>query len=268
MKFRALLFVALVALPSVSSNAAHVPLGPLVKKVVLPNRTVDVLIESPPEEGPHPLLVIAPGRTDGHLHGIYPVVAEAARKLGFVTLRFNWGYRNPSVPSEKGKTPTPNSSGPTADLKQEAEDLSTVLTSFTRGRVNKTLEIDANKVVLLVDGLAARVAMMPDAEVLKSNVNALLLLNPECPADSGFTQLYSALATIKKPVHLIFPRPGNGCDPAAVYDLAKSADPSFSLYSFPGNAVLGDEKSPATSASIATLTEALGRLGWSRKKTP
>jgi len=186
---------------------------------MLGDRTINAFIDTQKGKGPHPLLVIAPSRTEKMKDPSYEKIAALGVKAGFVVIRFNWGM-----------------SALSSDLKREAEDLATVLSSFTQGRVNKPLEINPDAVALLADGLSARISMMPESKVTKSVVQMLILLNPECDAGNPFPKLYAPLANLKSTQRLIIVpgNPGNGCETVQIYDAVKSYGETLSLYTFPG----------------------------------
>lgn len=243
------MILLLLALSKVPSSLADAPITD-TRKIILADRAIDAVIDRPQGEGPHPLLIIAPGRSFKMKEANYPALAEAARKAGFVVIRFNWGFRKSNGPSD-GEMPT-------ADLKQEAEDLSTVLSSFTQGRVNEPLEINHEQVALVADGFSARISMLPESGALKPAVKSLILLNPECDAANSFTKLYAPMASLKSPRLLITTRAGNTCEPAQVYDLAKASGTAFSLY------LISGEGNPST--ITAAVVNALVNLDW--KNTP
>lgn len=206
------------------------------RKIILTDRTIDAVIDSPKGKGPHPLLVIAPGRASKMDDSFYQTLAEAASKTGFVVIRFNWG------------------STKLTDLKQQAEDLSTVLSSFIQGRVNEPLEINAKQVALLTDGVSARIAMMPDSDALKPNVKALIFLDPECDLENPYSKLYGKMTSIKTSRLLIVSQPGNGCERAQIYEQAKTNGDLFSLYTATGPR--------NTAATTAVVLNNLQGFGW------
>ncbi len=223
------------------------------RKVMLTDRTIEAVIDLPKVEGPHPLLIIAPGRNEKLEEPIYKSIADSATKLGWVAIRFNWGFRKTRLPTARTSLST--------DFKNEAEDLSTMLTSFTQGRVNEPLEINKELVALMTDGFSARASMIADSDALKPGiVKAHLYLNPECEAGTPFTKAYSNLLAVKTPRLLVSNRTPGSCDFTQFEP--KLFGETFSVFLMPPST--SDLKSRSTPVT-AVITDFLQSLGWKNK---
>jgi hypothetical protein len=242
-----LLFATVLA---VSAEAKSDPL-----RFELSDRTGGGMIDHPKGEGPHPILIVAAAEESDIGDPLYQKLVKVAVGQGYVVARIDWAFKRK------------NGAGPSAGLKNEAEELGTAI-QMIGSRMMKPYEIDPAKIVFIGKGLGARVAMMPEAGVTPDKVKAELLLNPVCDAGAtSFATTYAPFVAAAKLPRMIVASRGGPCALPQIYAAAKDLGEAAALFTLDGGPRLENGRDLANQdVAIAAIANWLRNRGWSVAK--
>lgn len=209
-----LLFVTFIA-PVEAEEALH-NLYPINGKAY------DIIVKKPEGKGPFPLLIIAPAKKYTMQGRLFNELAEGAVDMGYYTVRFNWQFVTRSLAESEG-------------LSLEAQDIINVLKYFKADK-----RIDTSKVVLAAKSFGSRVAMTGPYKEFDS----FLLITPNCSQSQTFQELYGALYSWRKPVHIVISNNDPYCNVHQIYQSMRYASLNMTIFTLFGdhNFVLQDKK--------------------------